>query len=33
VSVGVSLGMTSLFFCVCLASVVWMLKTGWRLKA
>jgi ABC-2 type transport system permease protein len=33
VSVAVSLGMTSLFFCVCLASVVWMLKTGWRLKA
>jgi ABC-2 type transport system permease protein len=33
VSVGVSLGMTSLFFCVCLGSVVWMLKTGWRLKA
>jgi ABC-2 type transport system permease protein len=33
VSVGVSVGMTSLFFCVCLVSVVWMLKTGWRLKA
>jgi ABC-2 type transport system permease protein len=33
VSVGVSVGMTSLFFCICLASVVWMLKTGWRLKA
>jgi ABC-2 type transport system permease protein len=33
VSVGVSLAMTSLFFSVCLASVVWMLKTGWRLKA
>jgi ABC-2 type transport system permease protein len=33
VSVGVSLAMTSLFFCVCLASVAWMLKTGWRLKA
>jgi ABC-2 type transport system permease protein len=33
VSVAVSVGMTSLFFCVCLASVVWMLKTGWRLKA
>jgi ABC-2 type transport system permease protein len=32
VSVGVSLGMTSLFFCACLAGVVWMLKTGWRLK-
>jgi ABC-2 type transport system permease protein len=33
VSVAVSLSMTSLFFCVCLASVTWMLKTGWRLKA
>jgi ABC-2 type transport system permease protein len=33
VSVGVSLGMTLIFFFVCLAGVVWMLKTGWRLKA
>jgi ABC-2 type transport system permease protein len=32
VSVGVSLGMTLVFLGVCLAIVVWMFKTGYRLK-
>ena len=33
VAVGVSLGMTLLFFAVCLAIVWWMFKTGYRLKS
>jgi ABC-2 type transport system permease protein len=32
VSVGVSLGMTLVFLGVCLAIVVWMFRTGYRLK-
>jgi ABC-2 type transport system permease protein len=32
VSVGLSLGMTLLFFFVCLSIVGWMFKTGYRLK-
>ncbi len=32
VSVGVSLGMTILFLAVCLATVWWIFKTGYRLK-
>ena len=32
VSVEVSLGMTLLFFAICLAVVSWMFKTGYRLK-
>ncbi|MGD9508636.1 MAG: ABC transporter permease [Geminicoccaceae bacterium] len=33
VAVGVSLGMTLLFFVVCLAIVSWMFRTGYRLKS
>ena len=33
VSVGISLGMTVLFLLVSLAIVVWIFRTGWRLKA
>jgi ABC-2 type transport system permease protein len=33
VSVGVSLGMTLCFLAVCLATVWWIFKTGYRLKA
>jgi ABC-2 type transport system permease protein len=33
VSVGVSLGMTSVFLALCLMTVGWMFKTGYRLKA
>jgi len=33
VSVGISLGMTLLFLVVSLAIVVWIFRTGWRLKA
>ena len=33
VAVGVSLGMTLLFFAVCLAIVWWMFRTGYRLKS
>jgi len=33
VSVGVSLGMTLVFLVVSLAFVVWIFRTGWRLKA
>ena len=33
VSVGISLGMTVLFLVVSLAIVVWIFRTGWRLKA
>jgi ABC-2 type transport system permease protein len=33
VSVGVSLGMTTLFLLVCLAIVWWIFKTGYRLKS
>jgi ABC-2 type transport system permease protein len=33
VSVGISLGMTVLFLMVSLAIVVWIFRTGWRLKA
>jgi ABC-2 type transport system permease protein len=32
VSVGVSLGMTLLFLAVCLAIVIWIFRTGYRLK-
>jgi ABC-2 type transport system permease protein len=32
VSVGMSLGMTLVFFAVCLAGVAWIFKTGFRLK-
>jgi ABC-2 type transport system permease protein len=32
VSVGVSLGMTLLFMLVCLATIAWIFKTGYRLK-
>jgi ABC-2 type transport system permease protein len=33
VSVGLSVGMTALFLVVSLAIVVWIFRTGWRLKA
>ncbi|HSO34149.1 MAG TPA: ABC transporter permease [Labilithrix sp.] len=33
VSIEVSVGMTAVFLVLCLATVRWMLKTGWRLKA
>jgi ABC-2 type transport system permease protein len=33
VSVGISLGMTVLFLVLSLAIVVWIFRTGWRLKA
>jgi len=33
VAVGISLGMTLLFLVVSLAFVVWIFRTGWRLKA
>lgn len=33
VAVGISLGMTMLFLLVSLAIVVWIFRTGWRLKA
>lgn len=33
VSVGVSIGMTTLFLAICLAAVWWIFKTGYRLKA
>ncbi len=32
VAVQVSLGMTLLFFAVCMATVIWMFRTGYRLK-
>ena len=32
VDVGVSLGATALFIAVCLAVIVWIFRTGWRLK-
>jgi ABC-2 type transport system permease protein len=32
VSIGVSLGMTCLFLAICLATVWWIFKTGYRLK-
>ena len=32
VSVGVSLGMTTLFLAICLVTVWWIFKTGYRLK-
>src|SRR3546814_12464706 len=32
VSVGVSLGMTVIFLAICLATVAWIFKTGYRLK-
>ena len=32
VSVGVSLAMILIFFCICLAAVGWIFKTGYRLK-
>ena len=32
VSVGVSLGMTLLFLAICLVTVWWIFKTGYRLK-
>ncbi|SOD99559.1 ABC transporter permease [Caenispirillum bisanense] len=33
VAVGVSLGMTLVFMALCLAVIVWMFRTGYRLKA
>jgi len=33
VSVGVSLLMTLVFFSICLATVAWIFKTGYRLKS
>ena len=33
VAVGVSLGMTMLFFVACLVVVSWMFRTGYRLKS
>jgi ABC-2 type transport system permease protein len=33
VAVGISLGMTALFLAVSMAIVVWIFRTGWRLKA
>ena len=33
VSVGISLGMTVAFLLASLAIVVWIFRTGWRLKA
>jgi ABC-2 type transport system permease protein len=33
VSLGLSLGMTMLFLCVCLAIVAWIFRTGYRLKS
>ena len=33
VGVGISLGMTLVFFFICLAIVTWIFKTGYRLKA
>jgi len=33
VGVAISLGMTLAFFCICLAIVTWIFKTGYRLKA
>ena len=33
VGVAISLGMTLGFFCICLAIVTWIFKTGYRLKA
>ncbi|MDQ2878693.1 MAG: ABC transporter permease [Pseudomonadota bacterium] len=32
VSVGVSLGVTAVFLVACLGAVVWIFRTGWRLK-
>jgi ABC-2 type transport system permease protein len=32
VSVGISLGMTLVFLCACLALIIWIFKTGYRLK-
>jgi len=31
--VGISLGMTLLFMAICLGIVVWIFKTGYRLKS
>jgi len=33
VTVGVSLVMTLAFFAICLATVAWIFKTGYRLKS
>jgi ABC-2 type transport system permease protein len=33
VGVGVSLAMTALFMCVCLGIIIWMFRTGYRLKS
>ncbi|WP_435101784.1 ABC transporter permease [Arhodomonas sp. AD133] len=33
VSVGLSLGMTAVFMCLCLAMVWWIFRTGYRLRA
>ena len=33
VSVGVSLGMTTVFMVVCLVAIRWIFKTGYRLKS
>jgi ABC-2 type transport system permease protein len=33
VNVGISLGMTLVFLAVCLATIWWIFRTGWRIKA
>jgi ABC-2 type transport system permease protein len=33
VHIGVSLGMTMVFLIVCMATIWWMFKTGYKLKA
>ncbi|PSJ63640.1 ABC transporter permease [Pseudaminobacter soli (ex Li et al. 2025)] len=33
VNVGISLGMTLVFLTVCLATIWWIFRTGWRIKA
>jgi ABC-2 type transport system permease protein len=32
VSIGISIGMTTIFLAVCMAIVWWMFKTGYRLR-
>ena len=33
VSIGLSLGVTGLFLLLCLGTVAWIFRTGWRLKS
>ncbi len=33
VSVGISLGMIAVFLCICIATVYWMFKTGYRVRS